>query len=540
MDYQPTAELAGLVEAACNGELTPQDCARLETLLHADPDARRFYMRYMSLDADLWLEADAGQDDETVPASGTVPRPATAGFLRRSLDAVRNRRRLAWIAGGVAAATVAAAILVAVSPMLREFRPDERNDRPGPPRELAAARPSVADITRSAQAQWSDDADLGTGATLSAGRKLSLAQGLAEITFRCGARVILQGPATLELESSQSGHLHAGKLVATVPKEAVGFTLHTAKTTVVDLGTEFGVRVDDRGDAEVHVFRGEVDVEPAVSDPAEGSAQRESLRLTQGQAVRVGGEAVAEVAADATHFTRNDKLTALTETVAIKETFSGDKLDPATWKTVLPTEDAAVRLKKGCAELVSRGYLVTTRQYDPLRLGGIRITGKWRFASAEGTREKKPVDVMSILTRCNAQVGSRYYEADGGISFRLISNELLPRIRAHGKQLAVTKTAVQGKLDAAFGDLLEFEIVDDGRDLSFLVRKAGDAKNAVRATATVVSDTSESKHVVFYNREKYHRSDPSRISCLSDVLLTTGVGPCSVPVADPGKPPTQP
>jgi hypothetical protein len=57
---RPSAELRELVEAASNGELTPGDCARLEAILEADPAARRFYVRRMSLDADLWREASTG------------------------------------------------------------------------------------------------------------------------------------------------------------------------------------------------------------------------------------------------------------------------------------------------------------------------------------------------------------------------------------------------------------------------------------------------------------------------------------------------
>jgi ferric-dicitrate binding protein FerR (iron transport regulator) len=47
-----------------------------------------------------------------------------------------------------------------------------------------------------------------------------------------------------------------------VPSHARGFKLTTPDAQVVDLGTEFGLKVSDAGKAEVHVFDGEVEVYP--------------------------------------------------------------------------------------------------------------------------------------------------------------------------------------------------------------------------------------------------------------------------------------
>ena len=48
------------------------------------------------------------------------------------------------------------------------------------------------------------------------GRKYELASGLMEITYDTGARVILQGPVTYEVESRAGGYLAVGKLTARV------------------------------------------------------------------------------------------------------------------------------------------------------------------------------------------------------------------------------------------------------------------------------------------------------------------------------------
>ena len=51
------------------------------------------------------------------------------------------------------------------------------------------------------------------------GDKFALASGLMEITYDTGAKVILQGPVTYEVESAAGGFLSLGKLTARVEKK---------------------------------------------------------------------------------------------------------------------------------------------------------------------------------------------------------------------------------------------------------------------------------------------------------------------------------
>ena len=117
--------------------------------------------------------------------------------------------------------------------------------------------------------------------------------GLLEITYNTGAKVILQGPVTYDVESADGGYLAIGKLTARLGEreerrgesatpQAVNlkseiihhestassgrhplFTVKTPTAIVTDLGTEFGVEVDKRGDTVSYVFRGSVTVQPA-------------------------------------------------------------------------------------------------------------------------------------------------------------------------------------------------------------------------------------------------------------------------------------
>ncbi len=170
------------------------------------------------------------------------------------------------------------------------------------------ARPEmvfVGRITGMLAVQWSDDPHYlppPDFAHVPLDRKYILSSGLMEITYDSGAKVILQGPCTYDVESETGGYLALGKLTAKVEKERSEvrsqrsdpsplsplpsplFSVRTPTAVVTDLGTEFGVEVSEEGATEVHVLQGEV-----VSRPrsAEDGGDK-SVRVKAGHAVRIG------------------------------------------------------------------------------------------------------------------------------------------------------------------------------------------------------------------------------------------------------------
>ena len=50
-----------------------------------------------------------------------------------------------------------------------------------------------------------------------------------------------------------------GKVTANVPPRAIGFRIDTPDMEVIDLGTEFALRVDPAGESRLHVLEGEVE-----------------------------------------------------------------------------------------------------------------------------------------------------------------------------------------------------------------------------------------------------------------------------------------
>jgi len=118
---------------------------------------------------------------------------------------------------------------------------------------------SVAVLTKSVGIDWSKETGFRPelGSTLEPS-SLKITKGLAQVEFLRGATIILEGPVDFEILHSNGGLLNQGKLRAVVPEVARGFSVNLPKGKLIDLGTEFGLNVHDKGSVEVFVYRGEV------------------------------------------------------------------------------------------------------------------------------------------------------------------------------------------------------------------------------------------------------------------------------------------
>ena len=153
----------------------------------------------------------------------------------------------------------------------------------------------VASLRVSPNCRWSEKIKPPTDfGRLVAGQQLAINVGLLEVTYGSGARVILEGPANYTVAKRNGGRLDLGRLVAQVPEVAQGFAVQTPTSTVVDLGTEFGVVVDKTRACDVFVYDGTVEVEPLETD---GRPSGKKHRLTAGQSLRVGPAGTVEPAA---------------------------------------------------------------------------------------------------------------------------------------------------------------------------------------------------------------------------------------------------
>jgi len=129
----------------------------------------------------------------------------------------------------------------------------------------------VAELGNSVHAKWDQIPDSNS---LRPGT-LELCEGVAEITFKQGTRVLIQAPCEFDLISNNRMKLMGGSVTAFVPEQARGFRVTTPQSEIVDFGTEFGVAVASSTAYEVHVFKGRVGLEPDPRRP--GAGKREDL-----------------------------------------------------------------------------------------------------------------------------------------------------------------------------------------------------------------------------------------------------------------------
>jgi hypothetical protein len=147
----------------------------------------------------------------------------------------------------------------------------------------------VARFTAGVNCNWESGATSpNLGDELKVGQSFKLASGIAEMTFGIGARVILQSPSTMTVDSAKSVRLESGKLTAEITTaDARGFKVLTPDGAFVDQGTEFGIEVPPGGGSRIHVFKGEVDLalgnQPNTATPTH--------RLLANSGARLYGEA---------------------------------------------------------------------------------------------------------------------------------------------------------------------------------------------------------------------------------------------------------
>lgn len=231
-DYRPTPELQQLLTAAAEGQLDDTQAQKLGEILRDDEAARKFFADYMQVHALLnWRY-------------GGVP-PLEMPLVARNDATAPPRRRARYVAG----AAMAACLLLAAGWTAWWI------SRPKLPAGTSSA---IAIVLAEDDARWSDGGSLADDQLIKPGRQ-QLAAGVAHLELAGGVILALAGPVDFELTSADRLHLRHGTLRIYAPRAARGFTVTTPRgVQIVDLGTEFGVRLDEKNNVQVHVFNGSV------------------------------------------------------------------------------------------------------------------------------------------------------------------------------------------------------------------------------------------------------------------------------------------
>jgi hypothetical protein len=284
-------EIRSLAEAVCNSTLTAAQYERLNALLATDEEAARVYATYLRMHGLLlWHCRNADISPVSSPA---LPLVETSPFMPLQTPFFAN----AVSTGGYLFSYSLAVFIVGIGlligwachvPIGSEVA--VKRQQPAPTIPAPKQEPTfVGQVTGIFDLKGSAPETGVAGYTrVVLGQKYALPNGLVEITYDTGARVILQGPCVYQVDSRSGGYLSAGKLTARVTKKSeIGirnsekrtskesdfrlpnselFAIRTPTALITDLGTEFGVEVDKSGMSRAYVYEGRVKLQATAGE----------------------------------------------------------------------------------------------------------------------------------------------------------------------------------------------------------------------------------------------------------------------------------
>ncbi len=250
-----------ILQRSLEGDLTQPERLWLISVLHSDAQAREFYIGFMKVHSGLRmisaeiLPETASKNNvslndllqglseyEQEAPEAVIPADTEPVSTIEVSDFGSRIRKKSKLENLLLLGSIAAVLLIAVAGIM--FPP--------------AMGREVATITDMLSARWQNNGvKYEPGTRIFKRERMQLEDGLAELAFDNGVRVTIESPASFKVRSDMQIDLEYGKLFATVPGGASGFTVKTRVAKVVDIGTRFGVEVDKAGAVSLHVIKGQ-------------------------------------------------------------------------------------------------------------------------------------------------------------------------------------------------------------------------------------------------------------------------------------------
>jgi hypothetical protein len=341
--------LSDLVGAICDKAASPEELIELDSIVRMDGVARDWYLDYCQLHSALRLELRAHLATQAVCQRITIKSDTTelsglaavkigpAGSLVSGFPTTPFQSSVGFFSSGWPMAYLVATVIVglgiAIAGVVCVSPPTDIAGHPQPTiaqqRTVVQKAEIVGRITGMVDCKWDDFHERAIhGDHVRLGKRYSLNSGLMEITYDTGAKVILQGPATFEVDSASGGYLSIGRLTArleesakrgvrstepvvsgqwpvaggdALPQRKRGpnvshspnpqslipnplFSITTPTAIVTDLGTEFAVEVNKASKTTLHVFCGKVQM---AAIHTSGSVTAQQLVLGQNESAYV-------------------------------------------------------------------------------------------------------------------------------------------------------------------------------------------------------------------------------------------------------------
>lgn len=264
MDNFNKNELSRLIIESLDGDISPEGLARMDQLLCGNRKAVEYYVWHLRIystfvtpgeifvenfnaeqkdmfDIELWKEL--AEEEKTALPIQESREESERELIQKVVYRPREKDRLNKYS--IFSFVVSAAAVILLFLYVKFV----------PPKQYGF---HVATLSDSIGAKWADMNDqmkIGEG-FISSDKSLLLRQGYVELLFDNQTKITLEGPAEFQVLSEDQIKLLYGRLYAIVPQRAIGFTVNTLSAQIIDLGTEFGIEANSRGDTALHVTKG--------------------------------------------------------------------------------------------------------------------------------------------------------------------------------------------------------------------------------------------------------------------------------------------
>ena len=270
----PSPEDQRLIDQYLSGEIDAAGFAALEDRLLKDEELRKFFVEYASFDTQLKLNIKS--EASFARSLSRLQLPVPDSGAERPVQSSSFASDGSWL-------TVVS--ILAVSVLVGFFI------------WFGVERSSQADIAWVLNAQnciW--DSGSAKRGRFVEDQWVTIEAGLLEIGFDSQAVLLAQGPATFKICDENRIELQSGRVAVKMPKGYSGFEVLTPSGRVLDLGTEFGVSVDESGNVGVSVFDGEV--------MAYSKDESQQLRLVKNESASLKPEGIPQSTAVNQQFIR--------------------------------------------------------------------------------------------------------------------------------------------------------------------------------------------------------------------------------------------
>lgn len=306
-------QLVDLADRYLQGEMSVDELALLESMLLADASFAKAFnqvtrqagvMRMVFSEQQSFAKriGEADADEYLAMLRSLQPREQIQP-VQVVVESPSKSNLPMWIGvGGAVAAVLALLVTLAVVLPTRSTQPSQTPVVNTPEKVYPSAiNPSViASLTAEQDAQWVE-VELTPGDELPLNKRLTLTQGLAQITTGKGAVAILKAPAQIEVLGDNAIRLNAGQLVGICEvASSKGFLVRTPHMDITDVGTRFGVDTKQADRTEVYVIEGEVEV--ARDATHDGNPVRRLLAQGQGVAANVNQGSLETIEVDPERF----------------------------------------------------------------------------------------------------------------------------------------------------------------------------------------------------------------------------------------------